>query len=47
MSTEEEFSFVWNMIYFPLVFFMFLVNCFSDVEPRYTDGEKSDVGNIL
>lgn len=46
MSSEEEFPFVWDMIYFPLVVFMFFINCFSDVAPRYSDAEKSDVGRI-
>ena len=45
MSSEEEFAFVWDMIYFPLVVFMFFINCFSDVAPRYSDAEKSDVRN--
>ena len=44
MSQEEEFPFVWNMIYFPLVFGMFVLNFISDAAPKYVEGEiKSDV----
>jgi len=43
MSQEEEFPFVWNMIYFPLVFGMFVLNFISDAAPKYVEGEiKSD-----
>lgn len=43
MSRQEEFPFVWAMIYYPLVIGMLIVNCFADKPPRYShDGEKSD-----
>lgn len=44
MSKEEEFPFVWAMVYYPLVIGMLIINCFADKPPRYShDGEKSDV----
>ena len=44
MSYEEEFPFVWGMIYYPLVVTMFFINCFADVEPSLIPWEKSQVG---
>ena len=46
LSHEEEYPFVWAMIYYPLVVVMFFINCFADVAPRHDGEEKSDV-NIL
>ncbi len=44
MSKEEEYPFVWEMIYYPLVVAMLFINCFADKEPLYMEGEsKSDV----
>ena len=44
MTPDEEFAFVWNMIYYPLVVIMFFLNCFADARPRYIEGVgKSDV----
>lgn len=44
MSKAEEYPFVWDMIYYPLVIIMLFINCFADKEPLYREGEaKSDV----
>ena len=44
MTPDEEYAFVWNMIFYPLVVIMFFVNCFADAEPLYIEGQtKSDV----
>lgn len=44
MSNEEEYPFVWEMIYYPLVLAMIFINCFADKEPIYTEGHsKSEV----
>ena len=44
MSSDEEFKFVWAMIYYPLVVLMFFINCFADAEPQFRFGySKSDV----
>ena len=43
LSHEEEYPFVWAMIYYPLVVVMFFINCFADVAPHYDGEEKSDV----
>lgn len=47
MTGEEEYPFVWNMIYYPLVVAMVVINCFSDKEPDYVEGErKSNVSTL-
>ena len=44
MNKEEEYPFVWEMIYYPLVVITLFINCFADKEPLYMEGEsKSDV----
>ena len=44
MSSEEEFSFIWMMVYYPLVVLMLLLNCFAEPEPAYRYGyDKADV----
>ena len=44
MSEEEEYPFVWEMIYYPLILAMIFINCFADKEPLYTEGHsKSEV----
>ena len=43
MTKDEEFPFVWNMIYYPLVLIMLVLSCITDAEPKYVEGERSKV----
>nr|QST14985.1 ABCC1-1 protein [Diaphanosoma celebensis] len=43
MSDEEEFPFVWMMVYYPLVLLMLFLTCFAEPEPEYRYGfEKTN-----